>query len=203
MNDRALAFAGLLQACQLVRQLADTGQNRTASLAVCIDSLFRFDADSVAAVYDGANGLRPGLEGVIAQIEGSAARDAMLLRLLASVLRIERSYRSDRAVSDKLRQGLEHVARQREHLGPTHPTIIGRLGDLYADTISGLRPRIMVQGNPVYLQQPTVVAEIRAILLCALRSAVLWRQLGGSQWDLYLRRRQMLEAAKALLNTAR
>jgi high frequency lysogenization protein len=57
----------------------------------------------------------------------------------------------------------------------------------------------MVQGNPVYLAQPPVVAEIRAILLCALRSAVLWRQLGGSQWDLYLRRPQLLGAARGWL----
>ncbi|MBS0576904.1 MAG: high frequency lysogenization protein HflD [Proteobacteria bacterium] len=203
MNDRALAFAGLLQACQLVRQIADTGDAQTAPLATCVDSLFRFDADSVEAVYGSATELRPGLELLIAQIDGGQDRDAMLLRLLASVLRVERSYHAQRTLADKLRQGLEHIARQREHLGATHPTILGRLGDLYAETISNLRPRIMVQGNPVYLQQPPVVAEIRAVLLGALRSAVLWRQLGGSQWDLYLRRRHMLAAAKEWLNAAR
>lgn len=200
MKDRTLAFAGLLQSCQLVRLLAETGETRSAQLEVCIDSLFRFDAESVAAVYGGAPGLHPGLESLITHLDGHAVRDAMLLRLLASVLRVERSYRRDRALHDKLRQGLEHIARQRDHLGPAHPTILGRLGELYAETISGLRPRIMVQGNPVYLQQPPIVAEIRAILLCALRSAVLWRQLGGSQWDLYLRRGPMLGAARAWLD---
>ena len=44
-----------------------------------------------------------------------------------------------------------------------------------------------------------MVAEIRAVLLAALRSAVLWRQLGGSLWDLALRRRQLADAADALL----
>jgi high frequency lysogenization protein len=39
-----------------------------------------------------------------------------------------------------------------------------------------------------------VVAEIRALLLAALRSAVLWRQTGGSLWDFVLRRQAMLEA---------
>ena len=199
MKDRALAFAGLVQACRLVRQIADTGDAQTAPLTVCIDSLFRFDADSVESVYGGADGLRIGLQALVAQIDGGIERDAMLLRLTASVLRVERSYSADRGLTDRLRQGLEQVARQREHWGPTHPTVLTRLGELYAATISGLRPRIMVQGNPVYLQQPTIVAEIRAILLCALRSAVLWRQLGGSQWDLYLRRAQMLSAARAWL----
>jgi high frequency lysogenization protein len=199
MKERALAFAGLTQACKLVRQIADTGDAETAPLTVCIDTLFQFDADSVEAVYGGATALRPGLRAMIEQFDGSTARDPMLLRLIASVLHVERSYSASRGMPEKVKQGLEQIARQREHWGPTHPTVLARLGELYAGTISGLRPRIMVQGNPVYLSQPTVVAEIRAILLCGLRSAVLWRQLGGSQWDLYLRRAQLLGAARGWL----
>ena len=199
MKDRALAFAGLTQACKLVRQIADTGQAETEPLTVCIDTLFRFDADSAEAVYGSVAGLRPGLRVLVEQIDGGNARDAMLMKLIASVLSVERSYNASRGTPEKVKHGLEQIARQREHWGPTHPTVLSRLGELYAATISGLRPRIMVQGNPVYLAQPPVVAEIRAILLCALRSAVLWRQLGGSQWDLYLRRPQLLGAARGWL----
>ena len=66
------------------------------------------------------------------------------------------------------------------------PTCSAALGTLYADTVSHLRPRVMVQGNPHYLGQAAIVSEIRAVLLAALRSAVLWRQLGGSFWDFVL-----------------
>ncbi len=52
----------------------------------------------------------------------------------------------------------------------------------------------MVQGNPHYLGQAGVVSEIRAPLLAAVRSAMLWRQVGGSQWQFLLGRRPMLEA---------
>ncbi|MNT00829.1 High frequency lysogenization protein HflD [compost metagenome] len=52
----------------------------------------------------------------------------------------------------------------------------------------------MVQGNPHYLGQAGVVAEIRALLLAAVRAAVLWRQLGGSYWDFLLSRKAMVEA---------
>ena len=199
MKQRALAFAGLTQACKLVRQIADTGQAETEPLTVCIDTLFHFDAESVEAVYGGAAGLQPGLRSMVEQFDGGTARDPMLLKLIASVLRVERGYSASRGMPEKVKQGLDQVARQREHWGPTHPTVLARLGELYAATISELRPRIMVQGNPVYLAQPPVVAEIRAILLCALRSAVLWRQLGGNQWDLYLRRAQLVGAARGWL----
>ena len=72
--------------------------------------------------------------------------------------------------------------------------MLAALGALYADTVSHLRPKVMVQGNPHYLGQANVVAEIRAVLLASLRSAVLWRQMGGSLWDFLLRRQQMLRA---------
>ncbi|WP_425331378.1 DUF489 family protein [Proteus mirabilis] len=75
-----------------------------------------------------------------------------------------------------------------------HPDVLASLGSLYADTISHLKPRVMVQGNPHYLGQAGVVAEIRALLLAAVRSAVLWRQLGGSYWDFLFGRKAMIEA---------
>ena len=55
----------------------------------------------------------------------------------------------------------------------------------------------MVQGNPHYLGQAGVVSEIRALLLAALRSAVLWRQMGGSLWDFVFQRRAMAAAIDA------
>jgi len=70
---------------------------------------------------------------------------------------------------------------------------------LYAAQISPLGPKVLVQGNPVYLAQPQVVSEVRATLLAALRAAVLWRQVGGSYWDFLFSRRKMVEAARELL----
>ncbi|SOO34762.1 High frequency lysogenization protein hflD homolog (fragment) [Xanthomonas citri pv. fuscans] len=77
--------------------------------------------------------------------------------------------------------------------------MLGSLGGLYAQTISHLRPKVMVQGNPHYLGQAGVVAEIRALLLAALRSAVLWRQMGGSLWDFLFAKRAMIEAVDRAL----
>ena len=57
----------------------------------------------------------------------------------------------------------------------------------------------MVQGNPHYLGQAGVVAEIRALLLAAVRSAVLWRQMGGSLWDFLLAKRRMIDAVDRAL----
>jgi high frequency lysogenization protein len=198
MRDRVLAMAGLLQSVRLVQEMANNGQAETRPLAACIDSLFRFDADSTEAVYGGAGALESGLRRVIAQLDGSD-RDSAQTRMAMNVLHLERRFVASGAVVEQVRRRLEETQRDRQPWEPTHPAVLSRLGELYADLISPLGPRVMVQGNPVYLAQPGVVAEVRAALLAALRSAVLWRQLGGSYWDLLLSRRAMVETARQLL----
>ena len=49
------------------------------------------------------------------------------------------------------------------------------------------------------LSNAQVVAQIRALLLAAVRAAVLWRQVGGSQLRLIVRRRQYAMLARGLL----
>jgi high frequency lysogenization protein len=94
---------------------------------------------------------------------------------------------------------LQEIKVQAESSGATHPDVLAALGALYADKISPLGPKIMVQGNPVYLAQAQVVAEVRAALLAAVRAAVLWRQLGGSYWDFFLSRGRLTEATRSLM----
>jgi len=98
-----------------------------------------------------------------------------------------------------LQQGIVATKRQVEHFGLNSPQVFSRLAELYAGTLSTLRPRVMVTGNPQWLQQPALVERVRASLLAAVRSAVLWRQIGGRQWQLLLHRRQSSMLARGLL----
>jgi high frequency lysogenization protein len=193
MEQRALALAGLLQALKQVRQIADTGQADAGVVATAIDSVFRIDAESPLAVYGGASALRPGLL-LLRGYFGNDGKDELLPRLALAVLQLERRFVRDAAMAQRVHEGVLALAPAAVRLGNQHPDVLAALGALYADTISHLRPRVLVQGNPHYLGQAGVVAEIRAMLLAALRSAVLWRQLDGSLWDFLLRRRELVQA---------
>lgn len=198
MTERALALAGLVQALAQVRRIAETGQANAALLQTAIDSVFRFDAPTTADVYGGVDGVRTGLA-LLRDYFESRAQDEQLPRLALAVLQLERRFAQDEAMMRRVRHGLQAQAVRAQQQGSTHPEVLGALGALYAETLSHLRPRVLVQGNPHYLGQPGVVAEVRAVLLAAVRSAMLWRQLGGSLWDLTLRRRALLEALRAQL----
>lgn len=191
--QRVLALAGMAQALKQVRQIADTGQADNALLTTALDSVFRIDAATPEAVYGHASALRPGLR-LLDQYLRNQAEDPLLPRLGLAVIQLERRFIANQAMTEQVHGGIVTTAPLAHNLGVTHPEVLAELARLYADTVSHLRPRIMVQGNPHYLGQADVVAEIRAVLLAALRSAVLWRQLGGSLWDLLLQRRAMVAA---------
>ncbi|HST46087.1 MAG TPA: DUF489 family protein, partial [Luteimonas sp.] len=136
----------------------------------------------------------PGLRLLHEHLE-SRGQDDLLPRLALSVSQLERRFVRDIPVAQRVHDGILAAQPAAARLGSTHPDVLAALGSLYADTVSQLRPRVLVQGNPHYLGQTDIVAEIRAVLLASLRSAVLWRQMGGSPWDLLLRRREMLAIA--------
>ncbi|MFP7721495.1 high frequency lysogenization protein HflD [Lysobacter sp. A3-1-A15] len=198
MSDRVLALAGLAQALAQVRRIADTGQAESAAVNPVLDSVFRVDAASTADVYGGVDNVRPGLALLRDYFESRIA-DEHLPRLALAVMQLERRFSGDGEKVDRVQEGILAQADAARVSGSSHPDVLAALGRLYSETLSHLRPRVLVQGNPHYLGQPDVVAEVRAVLLGAMRSAVLWRQLGGSLWDLLLRRSQLLAAVRAHL----
>lgn len=198
LSERVLALAGVVQALAQVRRIAETGQSDAAAVQTMLDSVFRIDAETPQAVYGNARDLAPGLR-LLRDYFNKETVDDGLPRLALAVLQLERRFVGEANTVAAVAGGIAEIATQAESNGSTHPDVLSALGSLYADTISHLRPRVMVQGNPHYLGQPGVVAEIRAILLAAVRSAVLWRQLGGSYWDFLFSRRAMADAASEWL----
>ena len=197
IQQRVLALAGMIQALAQVRRIAETGQSDAAAVQTLLDSVFRIDAETPEAVYGEVANLRPGLRLMRDYFNKQQGQDDGLPRLALSVLQLERRFVRSGGITSKVQAGLRQLAGEAKAQGSAHPDVIAELARLYADTISNLRPRVMVQGNPHYLGQPGVVAEIRALLLAALRSAVLWRQMGGSLWDFVFRRREMAAAIDA------
>ncbi len=199
IDDRVLALAGIAQALQQVRRIAETGHSENAVVRTAMDSVMRIDAGSPGAVYGNPTQVEPGLR-LLRDYFRNQGKDDLLPRLALSVMQLERRFVREDATVDKVTAGIERAAARAQELGDSsHPDVLSAMGSLYADTISQLKPKIMVQGNPHYLGQAAVVSEIRALLLAAVRSAVLWRQLGGSYFDFLFSRKAMVEAIESRL----
>ncbi len=198
MKDRMIALAGLLQAIEQVQLMANQGQAQTTPLDTCIGSLFAFDAADSESIYGNRHNLKPGLKRLLQQLDGGIGRDDGMTRIALNMLHLERQFNRNPAVMSEVHTELEKIKNGLGERSLTHPDILATLGQLYAEKVSPLGPKIMVQGNPVYLAQNQVVAEVRAALLAGLRAAVLWRQMGGTYWDFFFSRSKMAQATRKL-----
>ena len=200
INDRALAFAGILQALQLVQHSAHGKPCDLTAMQASLGSILIIDSASVEAVYGGVDKLRTGLILLKTQLMGGRQKpDPELSRYLITLLHLERKLSKRADLLDRMRDGIERAQAQAEHFDVVHDNLVANLADLYTNTVSTLQPRIMITGQPERLSDTTVANRVRALLLAAMRSAVLWRQCGGTRLGLIWGRKKLAETAARLL----
>ncbi len=200
INDRTLAFAAVLQALKLVQDSARGRPCDLSAMQASVGSILALDADSVMEIFGGVGPLRTGLDLLKTQLVTEQRRpDAELSRYLVTLLHLERKLSKRADLLDRLRTGIERAQRQAEHFDIVHDNVIASLADLYTGTVSTLSPRIMVSGQPERLSDSLVANRVRALLLAAMRAAVLWRQCGGSRLGLLFERKKMVRTASNLL----
>ncbi len=200
MKDRTLALAGIFQATELVRQAANHGAWSGYAAEACLDSLLAIEADSVSEIYGEPDQLRPGIETLVAVLQGDR-RHVESLGYAVSIMQLETRFRKKPDMQAHIGTELQSIANISEDLDGYEKTDLQaeKIAELYSSTISTLTPRIVVNGKPQYLQIQRNVNWIRTLLFASLRSAVLWRQLGGGRFSLMFGRKKMLEQARMLL----
>ena len=199
-KDKTLALAGIYQAAVLVQQIARRGLADADAMASSIHSLFVIDPQTTAEVYGGVTGVACGLRELHRQLSGEVRRDNELTGYLLSLIQLERKLIRRTDWLERIKAGIQDTHARLTHFPELHTNILASLADIYATNISTLQPRIMVSGEPVYLQNPDNVQRIRALLLAGIRSAILWRQTGGRRREFLLSRKKYTAMAMHLLN---
>jgi high frequency lysogenization protein len=203
LSDRVMALAGVVQAAALVDHAAVGLQADDASLQATLKSILKIESVDVPDVFGGLAGLRLGLT-KLAELLGPArtARDLTILRYCLSLLHLQGQVMRKRKLLKILESNIARGREQVRHFGLTHMNVLANLADTYLCTAGSIEPRILVVGDAVQLRNPQVVNLVRSLLLGGLRSAVLWRQCGGSRWALLIMRRRMLKETQRLLKEA-
>jgi len=196
MQEQIMALGAVFEAASLVEQIARNGQAANPPIACLLGSLLVRDPQTTLEVYGGDDlllheGYRL-LAGTLERENSILQRDA--LRYALAMLGLERQLTRRDDMLKQIGTRLDQIQVQVGHFGIAHENVIAAFGGLYQDTLSTFRRRIQVQGDVRYLQQPDTAALIRALLLSGIRSARLWRQLGGHRWQLIFSRRKMLDA---------
>jgi high frequency lysogenization protein len=201
ITNQAIALAGIAQAAALVQQLATTGKADQAAMEASIGSILKIDTDSVEDVYGGIGGIRLGLEQLNQQMSGYDIKNPEQARYSASLVFLEKQLSNRPEMMQTIQTGIIKAQNQSEHFGLMHENVLANLGELYHLTISTLQPRIMVNGDQTYLGRPETVNKIRSLLLAGIRSAILWKQCGGTRWKFLFYRKKLQQEVEKLLNS--
>jgi len=206
-RTRILALAGVFQAAALVKQLARTGRSEEPYFTTSIESLFKIAPNNALEVYGetAAANLTLGLQALIHLFSNNhkQPKDSEIARYVFSLLHLERKLTNHAKMLNSISIGIERAANQAIHFTSTHENVMANLASLYTDTISTFNFRVQVMGEPMHLNHTHTLNKVRSLLLSGIRSAVLWRQLGGKRWQLVLYRTMNIQAAKQWLQAAR
>ena len=197
--NQTLALAGVFQAVHVCKSLATTGRCDNDDLDATLNSVLTLNAENVIDAYGGSStGIRRGLRVLKNQFGGlDEARDLDLARYALSLIQLGSNVLNDGASIEQLRIGISQA--QQLDFDATDAVMVNKLADLYRNCISHLSPRIMVSGDPGFLNDEKIAASIRASLLGGLRSVVLWRQCGGTRPKLVLARASYVRSANEWL----
>jgi high frequency lysogenization protein len=198
--DRTLALAGVFQAAYLVKQLAWKGTIHADDLATSVHSIFETDPANVVDVYGKTRNVTTGLQHLCKLFaESKAPKDPEVARYTISLLHLERLLIKKTAMLNVIERGVERAKNQANHFTPTHENVIANLASLYTDTLSTFKFRIHVSGESNHLSNTNTINKVRTILLAGVRSAVLWRQLGGTRWQLVFSKKTLIKDAQYIL----
>jgi high frequency lysogenization protein len=196
-HDRVIALAGVVQAADLVRAVAQRGQVGAEDMETCLLSLIKIDAADSADIYGGVVRLRAGFRLLEQQL--NHPQDMELTRYVVALLGLERKLARRFDLLRIIRAGLDEVIQNLNYFPVDHSNAVARFANLYLQSLSTLSPRIIVSGDPAHLNNPENANRIRALLLAGVRAATLWRQSGGGRLTLLLRRNPLLRETRRLL----
>lgn len=203
-NDRTTALAGIFQAAILVQRLATTGQIDNADLHTAVNSLFEQNPKNTIDVYGDIHSLLTGLECLSSALKRQNTPEGNdIVRYVMGILHLQKKLMKQSDMLQLIGKRLNQSHQQAELFEPTHDNVIASLADIYTSTISTFSFRIQVTGDYNYLQQARIGNQIRVLLFSGIRSAILWRQLGGNRLQVIIKRKAIIESADELIKHAK
>ena len=192
-----IALCAVAQCAALVHELAIGKEIRQSQLASAINPLLILNPESVEQVYPNLESLALGFSTLQSILRSNRVKqNSQIRRYITEILILRKSLSKNMIMQSVVRAGLSN-------LEPIRPSLIDcmqtnqqelneqnytfeEISSLYRKTLSTLKHRIKVAGKVQFLKNEIVSNKIRGLLFAGVRSAVLWHQLDGRYWRLFI-----------------
>ncbi|MBQ8478327.1 MAG: DUF489 family protein [Succinivibrio sp.] len=210
IKSEAIALSALFQCCTQIYRIANTGYYDDAALACVLRSVLVTNPKTVEDIYP-QDKLKVGF----AQLSDSFGKSIspktmenieitkMALKVISLTITLLKNNKVLNRLSDEIDELSKTIPEQYENFFEGSPEVVNQqstirlFGTLYKSIISPNFPKLLICGKESCLSIVENQEKIRALLLCAIRAVILWRQVGGRRRYLFFRRAQIVEYTQA------
>ncbi|VFP80734.1 high frequency lysogenization protein HflD [Candidatus Erwinia haradaeae] len=201
-HDIILALSGICQSAYLVQQLSRYGKCPADIFKISLSSLFNLQPPSILAVFGNQkSNIKCGLETLVGLLNSRSSQGLVIevTHYAMSLIGLERKLNKNQLALGDLTNRIRDLNRQLEYYSMESEKLLSLIAEIYVDIISPLGLRIQVRGSAEILKNINIQNKVRAMLLSGIRSAVLWKQVGGSRWQLMFFRNRLMNEAQLIL----
>ena len=185
IDEQTIALAGLYQSCYVVSNIAWKGEYNEQDFLPLINSILQIDSTIVKDIYIDIDNIKSGFIYLKKQIIGDIfTRSSETRRYIESLKILSNHLMGDQKTVTLMQNLLKELKENTDSL--TTDEKAEKLSEIYQKTLSKFEPRIIVNGENKYLTDPIQASRIRTALFAGVRATLLWEQLGGSKWKLFL-----------------
>ena len=197
LKNETISLGAIYQACNEIKKIAWQGEININTIEPLINSVYQITSENIDDIYINIKRLNTGLDFLRRQLVGDAfSRDAEVIRYFEALGILIKNMNKKEDIFNKLRQQLTQQTMAVEKGNLDDHALF--LSDLYLNTVSTVEPRIIVNGDNKYLTVKKNAAMIRSLLLCAIRSYILWQQSGGSKFRIFIFKKKIAKLAVTL-----
>ena len=197
LKNETISLGAIYQACNEIKKIAWRGEINNSIIEPLINSVYQTTSEEIEDVFISIKRLNSGLDFLRRQLVGDAfSRDGEVSRYFEAIGILVKNMNKKAEILNKLRTELTEQSMPINEDNLDQHALF--LSELYLSTISTVEPRIIVNGDNKYLTDKKNAAMIRSLLLCAIRSYILWQQSGGSKFRIFIFKKKIAELAVKL-----
>lgn len=196
IKNQTCALAALAQAAVLVHRCANGEACHANFVTTLMNGLMVTQPESPAEAYGSIENLLLGINSAESMLGKPDPALIQPLKYVIELISLEKRLRAQPKVLTRMGEMIATLqpsySDMGEHLQFTH------FAEIYQETIATLGHRIQISGRQEQLEKRPVAEKVRALLLCGIRYAWLWRQLGGRRWHLLTKRSKIRQSLSQL-----
>ena len=189
IKNQSLALASLLQTTTLVDQLASTGTCDQRGNQASLNSIINTSSD-IESVFESEQDLKIGISTLKTAFGKKDKSMQHIIFYALSLINLEKKLMKDKVLLNIITQEIKSFKSQ-DFFEISHSNSLARLAELYKSTLGQLTPKVMVNGEQMYLSNERTANHIRALLLAGVRAVSLWKSQGGKTWHLILNKKTL------------